>query len=945
MLCLKVPTDAAWAEEALRDVDAVLIDHAHCEMKAASNALSLAARHPSDAERVMALTGLAREEIEHFQRVFSVLVERGVELGPPPVDAYAAELRRVTNELPRDRAEWAPLVDRLLVGARHRGAVVRAIQATRRSDGGESRARRAPRALGGVPRRRGAPLPRLRRPGRARRGRRSRGGARETRPDRAGRREDRRRSRAERRRRVARDHPRLIGRAHGRSARRGPALARPRRGSSGVGARALAHEARAGARGARRGGRRSSRTDTSRASRRGTRSARSLPGAGETPAARRARAVGRCAHGGARRPGRRRRASARIGRSEGPLRGRAAAARELAAGVARRGRGEDPGRGAPVARSGGRCRACSRVGRERSRSKRASRSHAASGCRTRGSFSAPGNRGRCGQRRGGCSTRPRTSRAPCARKPCALRCMRQKSFISPWDAKRATAGPRASRLGGSRRSSGLVSRACASTFLRFRRRLGAASFARALGALGFAVRIAAAPAGAPFCARARARIPRCAPPRGCLRGARGGRRVAGARAGRRAPDRAPPGPRPRAHGSPRLAPRSRAVAARGRRDLRAPRDLFDELGPRLFGSALDARLRGAWPGVRLDEPARFLARDRVARARSRPAGALRRRLVPQPARLGAPPRRVGGSRARACRRPGTCRRKSTASLAGSRGRSDEARRAGPFSHGGHCRYRVREAQPVARARSLQRGTRALEHRAAARLRPSCSAAADAAERRARARRGRARPRGRPRGGEPPARRVAGGRARISSWRSARRGRPWRWTPTSPPSPSGRARRAPTTPARRSSSSPAVRHLPSSQLLLGRPTMAGVVVHVKEVHLRHAYALGDAAALRIRSLLAPARGRRERRPRRRRAPRRRRGPAAHAREGAARRRSSRRPRSRAPRRPSAARRPTLGRCRSLSCRARPKRPAVRTIAPAMAVRHPSDDLCVRWWFAP
>lgn len=117
MLCLKVPTDAAWAEEALRDVDAVLIDHAHCEMKAASNALSLAARHPSDAERVMALTGLAREEIEHFQRVFSVLVERGVELGPPPVDAYAAELRRVTNELPRDRAEWAPLVDRLLVGA------------------------------------------------------------------------------------------------------------------------------------------------------------------------------------------------------------------------------------------------------------------------------------------------------------------------------------------------------------------------------------------------------------------------------------------------------------------------------------------------------------------------------------------------------------------------------------------------------------------------------------------------------------------------------------------------------------------------------------------------------------------------------------------------------------------------------------------------------------
>ncbi|HEY1696769.1 MAG TPA: tRNA isopentenyl-2-thiomethyl-A-37 hydroxylase MiaE [Polyangiaceae bacterium] len=117
MLCLQVPTDAAWAEQALRDVDAVLVDHAHCEMKAASNALSLAARHPGDPERVMALTDLAREEIDHFQRVLAVLQERGVALGPPPVDAYAAELRRAANDLPRGTGESAPLVDRLLVGA------------------------------------------------------------------------------------------------------------------------------------------------------------------------------------------------------------------------------------------------------------------------------------------------------------------------------------------------------------------------------------------------------------------------------------------------------------------------------------------------------------------------------------------------------------------------------------------------------------------------------------------------------------------------------------------------------------------------------------------------------------------------------------------------------------------------------------------------------------
>lgn len=131
MLCLKVPTDGAWALGALREVDSVLVDHAHCEMKAASNALSLATRHLADVELVRAMTDLAREEIEHFQQVLSVLVERGVALGPPPVDPYAAELRRRTSDLGSSKAHAAQgravrhrgsqealaLVDRLLVAA------------------------------------------------------------------------------------------------------------------------------------------------------------------------------------------------------------------------------------------------------------------------------------------------------------------------------------------------------------------------------------------------------------------------------------------------------------------------------------------------------------------------------------------------------------------------------------------------------------------------------------------------------------------------------------------------------------------------------------------------------------------------------------------------------------------------------------------------------------
>jgi tRNA-(ms[2]io[6]A)-hydroxylase len=116
MLCLKVPTDDSWAAAAMLDVDATLVDHAHCELKAASNALSLVGRHPGDAELAGALADVAREEIDHFQRVVAVLAVRGVAMGPPPVDAYAAALRRAAGALARGPAVTA-LVDRLLVAA------------------------------------------------------------------------------------------------------------------------------------------------------------------------------------------------------------------------------------------------------------------------------------------------------------------------------------------------------------------------------------------------------------------------------------------------------------------------------------------------------------------------------------------------------------------------------------------------------------------------------------------------------------------------------------------------------------------------------------------------------------------------------------------------------------------------------------------------------------
>lgn len=115
MFCLRVPTDPSWAQEVVKDLDAVLVDHAHCEMKAASNALSLVMRHPGDLSLVRALTDLAREELDHFRRVTAFLERRGLQLGAPPIDSYAAELRKAMGQLPSTNVP--SLTDRLLVGA------------------------------------------------------------------------------------------------------------------------------------------------------------------------------------------------------------------------------------------------------------------------------------------------------------------------------------------------------------------------------------------------------------------------------------------------------------------------------------------------------------------------------------------------------------------------------------------------------------------------------------------------------------------------------------------------------------------------------------------------------------------------------------------------------------------------------------------------------------
>lgn len=93
-------TPAAWADAALADPLALLVDHAHCEEKAASMALRLLARFPQVAGLPRRLLALVHEELRHFRGVVDELEARGGALTPPQRDRYAGRVRALSCGLP-----------------------------------------------------------------------------------------------------------------------------------------------------------------------------------------------------------------------------------------------------------------------------------------------------------------------------------------------------------------------------------------------------------------------------------------------------------------------------------------------------------------------------------------------------------------------------------------------------------------------------------------------------------------------------------------------------------------------------------------------------------------------------------------------------------------------------------------------------------------------------
>ena len=114
MLGLKLPTDPRWAELVDQDLGAILSDHAWCEQKAASNAISMIVRYPEQIALVQELTRIAQEEITHFGMVVDRIKERGLALEPERKDHYVNQLLTFVR---KDGSRAERLVDRLLFSA------------------------------------------------------------------------------------------------------------------------------------------------------------------------------------------------------------------------------------------------------------------------------------------------------------------------------------------------------------------------------------------------------------------------------------------------------------------------------------------------------------------------------------------------------------------------------------------------------------------------------------------------------------------------------------------------------------------------------------------------------------------------------------------------------------------------------------------------------------
>ena len=115
MLKLRLPTDPRWVNIAEKNIEEILTDHAYCEQKAASTAISIIVQFPEYPEVVEKMADLAQEEMEHFQRVHEFIQKRGLKLGYERKDEYIHGLLKFFHKGGKSKTER--LIDKLLFAA------------------------------------------------------------------------------------------------------------------------------------------------------------------------------------------------------------------------------------------------------------------------------------------------------------------------------------------------------------------------------------------------------------------------------------------------------------------------------------------------------------------------------------------------------------------------------------------------------------------------------------------------------------------------------------------------------------------------------------------------------------------------------------------------------------------------------------------------------------
>jgi len=114
MLHLKLETDPRWVNIVESNIEEILTDHAWCEQKAATNAITIITLNSEYTDLVTDLLILAQEELEHFKMVHDIIKKRGYKLGRERKDSYVNELYKFMN---KGGNRLQSMVDRLLFSA------------------------------------------------------------------------------------------------------------------------------------------------------------------------------------------------------------------------------------------------------------------------------------------------------------------------------------------------------------------------------------------------------------------------------------------------------------------------------------------------------------------------------------------------------------------------------------------------------------------------------------------------------------------------------------------------------------------------------------------------------------------------------------------------------------------------------------------------------------